>query len=70
MAQDFYRLFNTGGDSLAISTIDPAGVALVGVQELKKENEDLKKTVSVQNDKLDRLEKELNEMKKKIDKTM
>jgi chaperonin cofactor prefoldin len=43
---------------------------LVGVQELKKENEDLKKTVSVQNDKLDRLEKELNEMKKKIDKTM
>ena len=43
MAQDFYKLFHTGNDSLAISTIDPAGVALIGVQELKKENEKLQK---------------------------
>ena len=38
MAQDFSRIFQIG-DSSGISSIDPAGVALIGVQELKKENE-------------------------------
>jgi len=33
-AQDFYSAFTTGGDSTRISTIDPAGVALVGIQAL------------------------------------
>jgi hypothetical protein len=42
MAQDFYALFHAGNDSLSISTIDPAGVALIGLQELKKENETLR----------------------------
>ncbi|MFZ1307319.1 MAG: tail fiber domain-containing protein, partial [Ferruginibacter sp.] len=43
MAQDFYRLFKTGGDDKTISTIDPAGIALIGIQELKKENDELRK---------------------------
>ena len=34
MAQDFYKIFNVGNDSLSISTIDPAGIALVAVKEL------------------------------------
>ena len=66
MAQDFYNLFHTGGDSLAISTIDPAGVALIGIQELQKENETLKNTIDKQNDKLIEMEKEINDMKAMI----
>jgi trimeric autotransporter adhesin len=57
MAQDFYRLFNTGNDDKTISTIDPAGVALVGVQQLKNEIEALKKIVAD-------LQKQLNHRKK------
>ncbi len=34
MAQDFYALFGLGGSSTTISTIDPAGIALVGVKGL------------------------------------
>jgi trimeric autotransporter adhesin len=45
MAQDFYRLFKTGGDDKTISSIDPAGVALVGVQALKREIEELRQEV-------------------------
>ncbi len=36
MAQDFYKLFQTGNDDKTISTIDPAGVALIGVKQLSK----------------------------------
>lgn len=36
MAQDFYKLFQTGTDDKTISTIDPAGVALIGVKQLLK----------------------------------
>lgn len=36
-AQDFYSAFQTGGDSTRISTIDPAGVALAGIQGLSKQ---------------------------------
>jgi trimeric autotransporter adhesin len=45
MAQDFYRLFNTGNDDKTISTIDPAGVALLGVQQLKNEIDALKREI-------------------------
>jgi hypothetical protein len=78
MAQDFYKMFGTGNDSLAISTIDPAGVALIGVQELKKENEALKLQLeslqkehaalkTAQNQKLDALSAEVSEMKKMLE---
>ena len=33
-AQDFFAAFGLGGSDTSISTIDPAGVAIVGVQEL------------------------------------
>jgi hypothetical protein len=41
MAQDFYKIFNVGVDDKGISTIDPAGVSLAGIQALAKENEKL-----------------------------
>jgi hypothetical protein len=34
VAQDFHRLFNVGSDDKTITTIDPSGVALAGIQEL------------------------------------
>ena len=34
VAQDFHRLFGLGADDKTITTIDPAGVALIGIQEL------------------------------------
>jgi len=39
MAQDFYQAFKTGNDDTSISTIDPAGVALLSIQELLKKIE-------------------------------
>jgi trimeric autotransporter adhesin len=55
MAQDFYRLFGTGGDDKTISSIDPSGVALLGIQELKKENDLLKKELAQQKQLLQQL---------------
>lgn len=39
MAQDFYRTFQVGTDDQSISTIDPSGVALLGVQALAQKSE-------------------------------
>jgi len=36
IAEDFYAAFNLGGSDRSISTIDPAGVALIGIQALSK----------------------------------
>ncbi|KKQ26893.1 MAG: hypothetical protein US42_C0019G0003 [Candidatus Magasanikbacteria bacterium GW2011_GWC2_37_14] len=43
VAQDFYSLFGLG-DSTSISTIDPAGVSLLGIQELSKKLAELTST--------------------------
>jgi hypothetical protein len=50
MAQQFKQLFGLGleNDDRGISTIDPAGVALIGIQELVKRNEQLVITVQQQ----------------------
>lgn len=42
MAQDFYAAFGLGGTETGISTLDTAGVALVAIQALQKENVQLK----------------------------
>jgi hypothetical protein len=55
VAQDFNTLFNVGNDTTAISTVDPAGVALAGVQELIKQIDELK----IKNEQLERRLKEL-----------
>jgi hypothetical protein len=41
-AQDFYAAFGLGDNNTTISTIDPAGVSLAAIQELAKENAELK----------------------------
>ena len=60
MAQDFYAAFNVGVNNRSISTIDPAGVALIGVQELKKRNDELQKTNDALVQKNVELENKLN----------
>lgn len=41
VAQDFYRIFHVGNDDKTISTIDPAGIALAGVQGLHQQIKDM-----------------------------
>ena len=41
VAQDFHALFNVGGDDKAISTIDPAGIALAAIQALNQRTRQL-----------------------------
>jgi hypothetical protein len=55
MAQDFYRLFSLGSDDKSISTIDPAGIALIGIQQLVKENQDLKTKMTDMQKQIDEL---------------
>jgi hypothetical protein len=45
-AQDFKAAFGVGSDGKSISTIDPSGIALAGVKELRKENQELKSQVA------------------------
>ena len=46
MAQQFYSLFNVGVNNKGISSVDPAGVALVGIQQLSKENDSLRARIT------------------------
>ncbi len=43
VAQDFHAIFGLGNSDTSISTIDPAGVALVGIKALYKKIEDIGK---------------------------
>jgi hypothetical protein len=36
VAQDFYDIFGLGNNNTSISTVDPAGIALVGIQALSE----------------------------------
>lgn len=39
VAQDFYALFELGGDDKSISTVDPSGIALTAIKELYRQNQ-------------------------------
>ena len=47
VAQDFYQAFHLGDSNKSISTIDPAGIALVGVQALSKRMSSLSASTTV-----------------------
>lgn len=55
MSQDFYAAFKTG-DETTISTIDPSGVALIGIQQLSIENKELRKENEALKARLDKIE--------------
>lgn len=67
VAQDFYRLFNVGSDDKTISTIDPSGIALAGIQGLhqkikdqQEEIDSLKAQLAKQGDVMQRVMDKLN----------
>jgi hypothetical protein len=60
MAQDFYKAFNVGLDDQHISTVDPSGVALLGIQELSRQR--VKDSLTIKN-----LEAENLELNKRMD---
>ena len=71
VAQDFYRIFQVGENDRTISTIDPSGIALIGVQELykkwktaEKRIETLQSTIQSQEERLRRLEEKINQLSK------
>jgi len=61
MAQQFKKLFGLGaeGDDKTISTIDPSGIALAGIQELTKRNDVLLSTVQLQQQQLSDLQRKI-----------
>jgi hypothetical protein len=79
MAQDFYKTFHVGANDKTISTVDPAGITLAGVQGLyKKLLEDEQKIkdmqaaldkAQAQQSQIDALTQKLAEMEKKMDNT-
>ncbi|MBP9705937.1 MAG: hypothetical protein KBD79_14375, partial [Chitinophagales bacterium] len=71
-AQDFYKLFEVGDDT-TISTIDPAGVALVGIQALSENNitqqadiEAIIKENELLNDRLNKMELLLSQLQNSL----
>jgi hypothetical protein len=74
MAQDFYKLFQVGNDSLSISTVDEPGVALACVQalnkKLEKENSELKAQLNQQQDAQVKEEKEIAELRSAVNSLM
>jgi lysophospholipase L1-like esterase len=46
VAQDFYSVFALGNNNTSISTIDPAGVALLGIQALSKQLQNIQGSLS------------------------
>jgi hypothetical protein len=61
MAQDFYSVFGLGGDDKAISTIDPAGISLAAIQELNRQNKELKNEIELLKAEMDELRQIIKE---------
>jgi hypothetical protein len=66
MAQDFYKSFGLGNDDKHISTIDPAGIALVSIKVLKQENDELYKKLAEQQTIIEQLQKSVEEIKARL----
>jgi trimeric autotransporter adhesin len=62
VAQDFYNLFKVGDDT-TISTIDPAGIALLAIQELSAQNDSLKQNNAGMQKQLSDQQSQINELK-------
>jgi hypothetical protein len=59
MAQDFWRLFHLGDDSLGINEIDPAGIALAAIQALHSTQQKLDARVA----ELESLRKDMSDLR-------
>jgi hypothetical protein len=66
MAQDFYSAFNLGTDDKHIGTTDPAGIALIAIQELATQNDSLQSANTQQQQTNASLQQQLNDLKNTI----
>ena len=66
VAQDFYQAFALGNDDISISTGDASGVALAAIQALHQENEALRRSNRELQDRLQRIESQLQTMAERI----
>jgi len=60
VAQDFHAIFGVGNDDKSISTIDPAGISLAGIQELIRQNREMK-------EELEQLKQLVNALKARLE---
>lgn len=68
VAEEFHALFNVGSDEQHLSTIDPSGVALAGIQELTKTVQEQKIVIEKQNDELKKLKEQVDALTKALEK--
>jgi len=61
VAQDFHAIFGVGNDDKSISTIDPAGISLAGIQELIRQNREMKEELEQLRQKVNTLTAKLEE---------
>lgn len=66
MAQQFHELFGVGDDT-TISTIDPAGIALLGIQALEEKLTDQESTIKMLQDENEAQLKRMNEQQRRIE---
>ena len=57
VAQDFYAIFGVGNDNKHISTIDPAGISLVGIKALDEKIVEQQKKIDALEERISKLEK-------------
>lgn len=74
VAQDFYRIFHLGNDDKNISTIDPSGIALAGIQELyrqwqatQQQNREQQTTITDQQARITGLQSQLEQQQAQLD---
>jgi hypothetical protein len=68
VAQDFYSLFGLGNNNTSISTVDPAGVALVAIKELSRQNMSMMEQIESQSQENQQLKSELQSIKNELTK--
>jgi hypothetical protein len=66
IAEEFYSLFNVGTDEQHLSTIDPSGVALAGIQELTKKTQEQQIIIEKQSDEIKKLRDRLDALAKTV----
>jgi hypothetical protein len=76
VAQDFYSIFEVGDSSTSISTIDPSGIALAGIQALDAKGDkqdgqitDLKQQLDAKTDELRALQERLARLESLLEQT-
>ena len=67
VAQDFYHLFGLGTDDKTITTVDPAGIALIGIQELYRQCQQSSEQVAGQQTQITEAQNRISEQQALID---